>query len=93
MKPIQICHRCPDRQFPCAGACICKLDGKDIVQHARELYCPKGRYQLGIGDTVARVLHTTGVAGAYRKLRGEKGCKPCQQRQHALNVLLPNKEP
>jgi hypothetical protein len=68
--------------------------GKDIRGHAAERYCPAGRYQLGLGDKVAGVLHRTGIGPAYKKLRSKVTNKPCgcSGRQHALNVLLPNKE-
>lgn len=41
---LSICHRCPERHRPCAGACPCKIDGADIIEHAREEQCPRGYY-------------------------------------------------
>jgi hypothetical protein len=91
---IKICQACPDRKRPCAGPCPCLLDGVDIIEHAKGRYCPAGRYQLGLGDKVAGVLHRTGIGPAYKKLRGKVTNKPCgcSSRQHALNVLMPSKE-
>jgi hypothetical protein len=94
MNLIGTCHRCPDRQRPCDGPCACTIDGRDIRDHAAERYCPAGRYQLGLGDKVAGVLHRTGIGPAYKKLRRKVTSKPCgcQKRATALNVLFPSKE-
>jgi hypothetical protein len=93
MTPLATCHRCPDRQRNCHGPCACTLDGRDILEHARERYCPAGRYQLGLGDTVAGVLHRTGIAPLYKKIRSKVTKKPCgcRARQARLNVLAPNR--
>jgi hypothetical protein len=92
---IGICHRCPRRQQTCSGACACLETGRDIIDHAlRERYCPLGKFQLGLGDTIASLLHRTGIGPAYKKLRGKvtkKDCG-CASRQRALNVLMPSKE-
>lgn len=39
---IQICHRCPFRQRPCSGKCLC--DGIDIMERAKNNDCPKGYF-------------------------------------------------
>jgi len=85
MKPcklIVVCRACPDRTTHCRGACPCPIDDKPAADHAREAYCPAGRYRLGLGDTIARVLHVTGVARLVRRLKLPCGCK---KRQQALN--------
>ncbi len=38
---LSLCHRCKERVRPCAGVCICKVNGKDIQENARG-DCPKG---------------------------------------------------
>jgi hypothetical protein len=93
MTPLSVCHRCPDRQRPCAGACACTLDGVDIIKHAAARYCPAGRYQLGLGDTIAGVLHKTGIGPAYLKLRSKVTKKPCNCPKNIkrLNTAFPSK--
>ena len=86
---LAVCHRCPRRQRDCAGPCACTVDGEDIARHAEEGYCPEGRYRLGLGDAVARVLTTTSIAPVYRTLRAKVTSKPCgcKGRQQALNRI------
>jgi len=45
---LPTCHRCPHRQRPCSGACVCLKDGIDITIHAKTGYCPEKRYGDGI---------------------------------------------
>jgi hypothetical protein len=90
---LLMCHRCPHRRPPRKGVSVCKLDGADIIAHSRDMHCPAGRYQLGLGDTIAGVLHKTGIGPAYKKLRSKITTKPCgcPKRQATLNVLAPNR--
>lgn len=83
---IHICHRCTRRQRPCAGRCVCLVDGQDVLEHAATAYCPLGRYRLGMGDLLARGLHVTRLARLavlWREMTGRE-CR-CGQRQGELN--------
>lgn len=86
MTPLHVCHRCPDRGEVVDRVCLCKLDGDDIRTHARERYCPAGRYRLGLGDVIAGIMHRTGIAKLWKKIRGKK-CGKCRERQMKLNQL------
>jgi hypothetical protein len=90
---LTLCVRCEHRQRTCDGPCPCTLDGRDILDHARERYCPAGRYQLGLGDTIAGVLHKTGIGPAYLKLRSKVTKKPCNCPKNIkrLNTAFPSK--
>lgn len=85
MNLIVRCHQCPKRQRPCNGPCACTLDGVDIIDHAEQRYCPAGRYRLGVGDVVARLLYLTGVRAVYLRFRKTKTCGECQARQTSMN--------
>jgi hypothetical protein len=41
---MSICHKCSYRQPACAGPCACTIDGRDIIDHARNGDCPKGYF-------------------------------------------------
>jgi len=88
---LTICHRCDRLARPCAGACICTADGRDIVDHAQAGDCPLARYpSRGLGDTVAKVTHATGIHALVQTAARAVG-KPCgcAKRREALNKLLP----
>ncbi len=94
---LAACHRCPRRQSACAGACLCTVDERDIIDHARVGDCPLGRHEAplpssprGLGDVVAGWTHRLGVdhlATAYHRLTGHD-CG-CQKRRERLNALVP----
>jgi hypothetical protein len=42
---ISVCHRCEHRQKQCNGPCACTIDGKDIIEHAASIGCPKGYFE------------------------------------------------
>ena len=46
---ILICHRCPQRQAPLAGRCLCGADGKgqDISEKSSAGECPRGYFVDG----------------------------------------------
>lgn len=44
----------------------------------------------GLGDTIAKVTHATGIAQLVKKASGGKDCG-CRKRQEQLNNLLPYK--
>lgn len=50
---IIVCHACPHRQRQCAGPCLCSLDGRDILNHARDGQCPEGRFAGSSAETPA----------------------------------------
>jgi hypothetical protein len=56
-RNLSACHRCPQRQRDCAGACACQIDNRDIIEHAGLGECPKERF----GGQNASILH--GLAG------------------------------
>jgi hypothetical protein len=39
-----ICDRCPKRQRPCAGQCLCTVNGRDIHDNASDGQCPEDRF-------------------------------------------------
>ena len=81
---IFVCHRCPHRQRPCAGACLCLVDGVDIIDHAETRYCPAGRYHLGLGDWIARLAHPLHLREKWVLLtRRPCGCAARQQQTNA----------
>jgi hypothetical protein len=91
---LHICHRCPQRQAQCAGPCACKLDGRDIIDHAEKGDCPAGLFAPGggpielLGDRLARLAKVSGAAAVARwwsKLTGQP-CG-CDSRRHRLNDL------
>lgn len=85
MNLIGVCSVCDKSQRGCKGPCACTIDGKDIMQHAAERYCPLGKYRLGLGDVVARITHATGIQAVMRRLTKKKPCGGCKKRQLALN--------
>ncbi len=78
------CHRCPHRSPPpYAGVCLCLHDPKnpvDIIERSASRYCPAGKFKLGLGDLIARVLHFTRL----NRLKPRKHCG-CKDRQLWLN--------
>lgn len=65
---------------------ICGLKLKNVklpVRHA----C-KSR---GLGDTIAKITHATGIAQVVKKVSGGKDCG-CRGRQAKLNEMFPYKE-
>lgn len=44
MSNIAACHRCEFRQRPCAGACLCTINGETISDNAAAGVCPKGYF-------------------------------------------------
>lgn len=102
LNVLHVCHKCSDRQSQCNGPCPCTIDGIDIIQHATQGYCPLGKYHLGLGDTLARFLHLTGLQPTLRQMMTELAvcrrawmtddelAKPadcgCKSRQLAINA-------
>lgn len=82
-----VCATCHHSQRQCKGKCACTIDGKDIMEHIAERYCPIGRYKLGLGDVVARITHATGIQALTRKMKGKRGCGGCKKRQLRLNQI------
>jgi hypothetical protein len=94
-----ICHRCPHVQPPpYSGKCACTIDGRDILDHAKDRYCPLGRFRLGLGDWIARVLTATGLRPLLARMAldialcnapwladGQQPTCGCAERQTALN--------
>jgi hypothetical protein len=89
---LPVCHKCPMRQRPCAGPCPCKVDGKDIIQHAEAAYCPHpdgpkfgtneypvGWESRGLGDTIAKIAAAVGI----------KPCGRCKKDRVRLNKAVP----
>jgi hypothetical protein len=76
---LKVCHPCPFRQRPCAGACLCKADDKreDITVKAARHACPAGKFSWrGVGDWAAWAIHLLRLqvlAHWWRRLTG----KPC----------------
>lgn len=44
MIRVSKCHRCEKRQKECNGPCACTIDGLDIIEHAKQGYCPLGKF-------------------------------------------------
>lgn len=89
-RNILRCQACPDRR-----SSHCGQDGQDIALHARDNYCPTGRYRLGLGDRLASWLSRTGLRWLALELSRERelyvwwresprSCG-CPARQVALN--------
>lgn len=77
---IRVCHACPKRQRPCAGACLCEANGKDITENANAHDCPEQRFPArGIGDVVAKVTTAFGI----------KPCEKCKETQKRWNEAMP----
>ena len=87
LKPILICHGCQRRNRVNERTVVCTIDGKPLHEHAAERYCPEGRYELGLGDKIAAVLHKTGIAGIVKRIT-RKPCG-CKKRQQKLNEAFP----
>jgi hypothetical protein len=78
---IVVCAKCVRAAGQsCSGACPCPDDGRDVRDHAREAFCPRGKYKLGIGDAVARLAYATGVQAAVKATGIPCGCKERQKR-------------
>jgi hypothetical protein len=77
---IVVCAKCVRAAGQsCSGACPCPDDGQEIRQHAAEGFCPRGKYGLGLGDTIARFTYATGIQAAVGP------CGGCKDRQKKLN--------
>jgi hypothetical protein len=74
-----LCARCPHSQRGCQGPCACTVDGRDILEHAAEGYCPLGRYKLGPGDVLAIIFHRTGIRWLVGLLWASCGCESKQK--------------
>ena len=89
-RNIVTCHACRWRESGCRGACACRKDGRDIIEHARLHDCPEERFgRRGLGDLVAWALHWTGIAWLVMevmRVRGKSaaGCG-CARRRERLN--------
>jgi hypothetical protein len=85
---IATCHACPFVQPPPYNrTCVCTLDGRDILEHARDQYCPEGRFAWsGAGDAVAFVVHRLRLDGLSRVWERftHRPCG-CAARQKRLN--------
>lgn len=80
---LATCKRCPKRQTPCAGLCLCTVSGKPHEEHARAHDCPETRFAArGLGDVVAKGIRTA-TFGLVTP------CVPCKERQAKLNALVP----
>jgi hypothetical protein len=77
---IVVCAKCVRAAGQsCSGACPCPDDGRDVRDHAREAFCPRGKYGLGIGDAVARLTYATGIQAKVGP------CGACKERQQRWN--------
>jgi hypothetical protein len=74
---LMICQYCP--HLVRKGAGVCGKDDRRVSEHANDRYCPIGRYDLGLGDVIAKVLTAVGI--------GKNKCGGCAARQKALNKL------
>jgi hypothetical protein len=99
VNPHTACSKCPHTATGCAGACPCKLDGKDIEAHKAAMYCPLGRFGSavkpegwdatpesklrGLGDVVAAITSAVGIPP----------CGGCEERRDALNRIVPFSRP
>lgn len=86
MLSLPICYRCrkKDHGLPeCDGPCPCPIDGRGVVEHAEQGYCPAGKYPFaGLGSVVAWMMWKTGASQRY--LRRNKACG-CGKRAGWLN--------
>ncbi len=87
-----ICHRCEHAQASCSGRCACLYDPAkpvDILVRVETRHCPEGRFRLGLGDTIARLLHAAGIAKPAKALLERATGKPCgcAERQAKLNSM------
>lgn len=90
---LAICRACPHRQRKCAGRCPCKIDGVDSSKHAEERYCPLGKYRLGFGDWIARLLEWLKVRKLAAKMMGQVAeCNRCWQRDPDAEAICGCKE-
>jgi hypothetical protein len=93
---IHICHGCPHRQHQCKGPCPCLADDLDehIISKAKRHACPLELFpSRGLGDTIAKITHATGIAKAVEAVSKATGipCN-CPERQAALNEAVPYKD-
>lgn len=76
-----ICLRCPSRGKPVGdGSCFCLFDPAkpiDIRERVESLICPAGKFKLGLGDLVARVLVFTRL-NKLAKVKEWITGKPCK---------------
>ncbi len=77
---ISICHNCEFSQTQrggCKGHCPCHADGRDIAEHAKADYCPKGFYPDGVTAnnlTMAAAIH--GAVGLVKAAVGMDKSSP-----------------
>jgi hypothetical protein len=91
MSPLQICHRCDERQKDCHGPCACTKDGRDIIEHATTHDCPLDLYPpRGAGDVLAYWFSKCG-GNVFKRMIERWTGKPCgcAKRQDALNDAFP----
>jgi hypothetical protein len=86
------CLRCELRKSaaPCAGVCLCPQSGRAIAEHAAEELCPAGRYRIGFGDALARLIDRVGLKRLFRRWEFiSTSCGGCDGRQLVLNTAVP----
>jgi uncharacterized Zn-binding protein involved in type VI secretion len=89
--PLHVCHRCP-RAVQAGTVRNCNVDGRNIVDHAEAYACPRQRFpSRGLGDTVAKLAHATGIARLVEGVSVAVTGKPCDcgRRQADLNAAAP----
>lgn len=88
---ITKCHRCKKRRRINPRTAVCKLDLKDIIDHAEQNICPIGEFGV-LGDVVEKVIEkaTLGRVGRIKRLIERLMGRPCgcEGRKRWLNRLL-----
>jgi hypothetical protein len=65
---------------------ICGLRLKNVTPPVRHKCVSRG-----LGDTIAKITHATGIAQVVKKVSGGKDCG-CRGRQEKLNQMFPYKD-
>ena len=105
-RNIHTCHVCPFRPPACQGWCPCRVDGRQIIDHARDHDCPLERFTpRRLGDTLAWIIQRTGIARLLRDRPNASASAPsrgknpaysncgCAARRHLLNRIAPYETP
>jgi hypothetical protein len=95
---LRHCARCDYGQRPCAGACACLIDKRDIRDHAAAGFCPHpqsprfGTAEKPQGWEDAKPQPSRGLGDTIKKITsavGFKSCAGCKERAEKLNRMFP----
>jgi hypothetical protein len=77
----EVCMGC--RFARCAGRCVCRVDGRDVEEHAAAEDCPNG-YHSGVSPPMPHVRPAT-PQGVARAAAVKPICETCPERRGWVN--------